>query len=56
MLNIVLLPSLVCPIVLRKYDLPKYLNTFKARNQMSVNKHNPIANDMAPVFSNQFLE
>ena len=27
--------------MLRKYDLRKYVNTFKARSQASVNKHNP---------------
>ena len=37
-----MLLSLVCPTVLRKYDLRKYVNTFKARSQKSVNKHNPI--------------
>ena len=31
---------LVCPTVLHKYDLGKYVNTFKERNQTSVNKHN----------------
>ena len=36
-----ILLSLVCPTVLRKYDLCKYVNTFKARSQASVNKHNP---------------
>ena len=41
MLIIAILLSLVCPIVLRKYDLRKYENTFKARSQTSVNKHNP---------------
>ena len=41
MLIIAILLSLVCPIVLRKYDLLKYENTFKARGQTSVNKHNP---------------
>ena len=42
MLIIAILLSLVCPTVLRKYDLRKYVNTFKARSQASVNKHNPI--------------
>ena len=42
MLFIAILLSLVCPILLRKYDLGKYINTFKARSQTSVNKHNPI--------------
>ena len=32
--------SLVCSTALRKYDFCKYLNTFKARSQTSVNKHN----------------
>ena len=27
--------------MLRKYDLRKHLNTFKARSQTPVNKHNP---------------
>ena len=27
--------------MLRKYDLRKCVNTFKARSQASVNKHNP---------------
>ena len=31
----------VSPTVLRKYDLRKCVNTFKARSQASVNKHNP---------------
>ena len=49
--------SLVCPTVLCKYDLRKYVNTFKARSLTSVNKYNPacgmcyvfiqIATDMA---------
>ena len=42
MLIIAILLSLVCPTVLRKYDLRKYVNTFKARSQTSVNKHNAI--------------
>ena len=52
--------SLVCPTVLRKYDLRKYVNTFKARSLTSVNKYNPacgmcyvfiqIATDMAKIF------
>ena len=33
--------SLVCPTVPRKYDFRKYLSTFIAQNQTSVNKHNP---------------
>ena len=41
MLVIGILLSLVSPIVLRKFDLGKYVNTFKARIQMPVNKHNP---------------
>ena len=41
MLIIAILPSPVCPAVLRKYDLRKYVNTVKARSQTSVNKHNP---------------
>ena len=41
MLIIAIPLSLVCPTVIRKYDLRKYVNTFKARSQMSVNKHNP---------------
>ena len=32
--------SLACPIMLRKYDLRKYVNAFKARSQTSINKHN----------------
>ena len=39
--NQAILLSLVRPIVLRKYDLRKYVNTFKVRSQTSVNKHNP---------------
>ena len=41
MLIIAILFSLVCPIVLRKYDLRIYINTFKARSQTFVSKHNP---------------
>ena len=41
MLIIAILLSLVCPTVLRKYNLRKCVNTFKARSQTSVNKHNP---------------
>ena len=41
MLIIAIIFSLVCHTVLRKYDLGKYVHTFKARNQTSVNKHNP---------------
>ena len=41
MLIIAILLSLVCPTMLHKYDLRKYVNTFKARSQTSVNKHNP---------------
>ena len=41
MLIIAILLSLVCPTVLRKYYLRKYVNTFKARSQTSVNKHSP---------------
>ena len=39
MLIVEILLSLVCPTVLRKYDLRKYVNTFKARSQTSGNKH-----------------
>ena len=41
MLIIAITLILVCPTVLPKYDLRKYVNTFKARSQTSVNKHNP---------------
>ena len=41
MLVIAILLSLVCPTVLRKYDLRKYVNNFKVRSQTPVNKHNP---------------
>ena len=40
MLIITILLSLVCPTVLCKYNLHKYINTFKARSQTSINKHN----------------
>ena len=40
MLIIAILLSLVCPAVLRKYDLRKYVITFKARSQKLVKKHN----------------
>ena len=40
-LIIAILLSLACPTVLRKCDLRKCVNTFKARSQTSVNKHNP---------------
>ena len=40
-LIIAILLSLVFPTVLRQYDLRKYVNTYKARSQTSVNKHNP---------------
>ena len=40
MLIIAIPLSLVCPTVLRKYDLRKYVNTFKARSQTPVNEHN----------------
>ena len=33
--------SLVCPVVILKYDLRKYVNTFMARGQTSVGKYNP---------------
>ena len=39
MLITVILLSLVCPIVLRKYDLRTYVNTFKATSETSVNNH-----------------
>ena len=42
MLIIAILLSLVCATVLHKYDLRKYVNTFKGRSQTSVNKHNAI--------------
>ena len=41
MLIIAILLSLVCPIVLHEYDFRKYVNTFKARSQTSVNEYNP---------------
>ena len=41
MIIIAILLSLVCHSVLRKYDLRKYVNIFKARIQSSVNKYNP---------------
>ena len=41
MLIILILLILVCQIVLRKYDLRKYVNTSETRCRMSVNKHNP---------------
>ena len=41
MLIITLLLSLVWPNVVQKYDLRKYVNTFKARIQRSLSKHNP---------------
>ena len=33
--------SLVCPVVILKYDLRKYVNTFMGRGQASVGKYNP---------------
>ena len=36
MLIIAILSSFACPVVLRKYDLSKYENTFKARSKTSV--------------------
>ena len=41
MLIIGILLSLVCPTLVHKYNLCKDINTFKARSQTSVNKHNP---------------
>ena len=41
MLIIATLLSLVCATVLRKYDVRKYVDIFKARSRPSVNKHNP---------------
>ena len=38
MLILVILMSVVFPMVLRKDDLRKNVNTFKARSQTSVNK------------------
>ena len=35
-----ILLNLVCSIALRKYNYRKYVNTFKARSQATVNKHN----------------
>ena len=40
MLIITILFSLARPMKLRKYDLRKSVNTFKARSKTSVNKHN----------------
>ena len=37
-----ILLNLVCLIVLRKYNYRKYVNTFKARSQTTVNKHNSL--------------
>ena len=33
--------SLVCPVVILKYDLRKYVNTFMGGGQTSVGKYNP---------------
>ena len=33
--------SLVCPVVILKYDLRRYVNTFMGRGQTSVGKYNP---------------
>ena len=41
MLIITIVLSFVCPSVLLKYDLRKYVNTFKTRIQTPVNKYNP---------------
>ena len=41
MLIIAAIASRVCSTVLSKYFLRKYVTTFKARSQTSVNKHNP---------------
>ena len=41
MLIMAILLSLVCPVVLLKYDLRKYVNTFMGRGETSVGKHNP---------------
>ena len=41
MLIMAILLSLVCPVVLLKYDLRKYVNTFMGRGQTSVGKYNP---------------
>ena len=36
-----ILLNLICSTVLHKYDLRKYLNTFKEKSLTSVNKQNP---------------
>ena len=41
MLIIAIVLNLVCPSVLIKYDLLKYVNIFKTRSQMHVNIYNP---------------
>ena len=36
-----ILLSFICLVVLCKYNLHKYVNSFKSRTQKYVNKHNP---------------